>query len=264
VPVTVRGRAVGSLYLANKRGGGSFTADDQDVVERFALHAGIAIDNARLLAQAQRLAVVEERERIGRDLHDSVIQRLYGLSLSLEDVPDLMVEAPAEARQRVDRAIDALHATIGEIRVFIYDLRPTLPAGGDLRRSLAELADEIERAADTPIDLDIDDVRLEVDVASEVVAIAREALSNVARHAAATRAWVALDLRGERVRLVIGDDGRGFEARGRRTRSQHGLSNIRDRATALGGRMRVRSEPGVGTRIIVDLPLDAGDAPGEP
>lgn len=264
VPVTVRGRAVGNLYLANRRGGGEFTVDDQDLVERFALHAGIAIDNARLLAQVQHLAVVEERERIGRELHDSVIQRLYGLSLSLEDVPDLVTEAPSQARQRVDRAIDSLHAAIGEIRVFIYGLRPALAADGDLRRSLADLADEIGRAADTPIDLAVDEVRLGEDVASEVVAITREALSNVARHAAATRARVQLDVRDDKVRLVIEDDGRGFEARGRRTRGQHGLSNIRDRVAALGGRMRVRSGTGSGTRIIVEIPLDAGDMPGDP
>jgi signal transduction histidine kinase len=262
VPVVVRGRVVGNLYLANKRAG-TFTTEDQDLVERFALHAGIAIDNARLLTQVQRLAVVEERERIGRELHDSVIQRLYGLSLSLEDVPDLVSEEPAEARLRVDRGIDALHAAIGEIRVFIYGLRPTLAADGDLRRSLIELADEIGRASDTPIDVEAAEVHLADDVASEMVAIAREALSNVARHAAATRARVELNLRGEKVRLVIADDGRGFVARGRRMRDHHGLSNIRDRASALGGRVRVRSEPGVGTRIIVEIPLDAGYPPGE-
>ena len=263
VPVRVRGRAVGNLYLANKRGGAPFTAEDQDLVERFALHAGIAIDNARLLDQVQRLVVIEERDRIGRELHDSVIQRLYGISLSLEDVPELMAEEPDDARRRVDRAIDALHAAIGEIRVFIYGLRPDRALHGDLRRSLSDLAEEVGRTADAEVDLDIAEVTLSEEVAAEVVAITREALSNVARHAGASRAQVHLVPRGESVRLVIADNGRGFDPRSRRGPEKRGLSNIRDRAAALGGRVTVRSNQGSGTRIIVEVPLDASDAPGD-
>ena len=263
VPVKVRGRAVGNLYLANKPGGAPFTDDDEDVVERFALHAGIAIDNARLHEQVQRLAVVEERDRIGRELHDSVIQRLYGISLSLEDVPDIMDEAPADARRRVDRAIDALHAAIGEIRVFIYGLRPAGTQPQDIGRSLADLADEIGRSADAEIDLDLSEVVLSDEVAAEMVAITREALSNVARHAGASRAQVHLVTRDNGIRLVIADNGRGFDPRGRRGPEQRGLSNIRDRAAALGGRVTVRSGMGTGTRIIVEVPLDAGDTPGD-
>jgi signal transduction histidine kinase len=256
VPIHVRGRPVGNLYLVNKRGGLSFTADDQEFVERFADHAGIAIDNARLLAQVQRLAVVEERERIGRELHDSVIQRLYGISLSLEDVPEMVAESPAEVNQRVDRAIEALHAAIGDIRTFIYGLRPPLLAPGDLRRSLVDLADEVSRAASVSVDVDAPDLPISAEHAAEVVAIAREALSNVARHAAATRAKVQLTVRVDQLRLVIADNGQGFTTGGRRAHSHHGLSNMRDRATALGGRTMVRSTPGTGTRIIVTLPID--------
>lgn len=256
VPIRVRGRPVGNLYLVNKRGGHPFTADDQAFVERFADHAGIAIDNARLLAQVQRLAVVEERERIGRELHDSVIQRLYGISLSLEDVPDLATESPADANQRVERAIEALHAAIGDIRAFIYGLRPALLAPGDLRRHLVDLAEEVSRAASVAVDVDAPDLPISEEHAGEVVAIAREALSNVARHAAATRAKVQLTVREDQLRLVIADNGQGFVTGGRRAHAQHGLSNMRDRATAMGGRMMVRSTPGTGTRIIVTLPID--------
>ena len=98
----------------------------------FALHAGIAIENARLHEQVQRLAIVDERERIGQDLHDGIIQSLYAVGLSLEDVAELMTEDPAEARARVDRAIDAVHATIRDIRNFILGLRPELLDGRDL------------------------------------------------------------------------------------------------------------------------------------
>ena len=99
VPVAVKGEVVGRLYLTNKRGAPEFSADDQALVETFALHAGIAIENARLHEEVQRLAVVDERDRISRDLHDSVIQMIYAVTLSLDDVPELVGEEPAEAQR---------------------------------------------------------------------------------------------------------------------------------------------------------------------
>jgi len=105
---------------------GDFTEDDERLVEMFALHAGIAIENARLHEQVQRLAIVEERERIGRDLHDGIIQSIYAVGLSLEDVPDLMEDEPEVARARVERAIDSLDQSIRDIRNFIFGLRPEL------------------------------------------------------------------------------------------------------------------------------------------
>lgn len=264
VPVHLRGIPIGNFYLTNKRGSDEFSAEDQRSVERFALHAAIAIDNARLHEQVRRLAVVAERDRIGRDLHDGVMQRLYAVTLTLDDLPDLMGEEPDEARDRVDRAIETLQTAIGDIRGFVYDLRPTLPAPEDLRRALGEVADEVRRMGTISVSVEVaDEVLVPSEAAAELVAIVREALSNVQRHAAATRAVVQLTVRAETLRLVIADDGHGFEAHGRRTRQQHGLSNIRDRAAALGGRVTVRSRPGTGTRIIVDLPLDAGDNPGD-
>ncbi|MGH2463215.1 MAG: GAF domain-containing sensor histidine kinase [Candidatus Limnocylindria bacterium] len=262
VPVRVRGAAIGNFYLTNKRDADEFSADDQQLVERFALHAAIAIDNARLHEQVRRLAVVAERDRIGRDLHDGVIQRLYAVTLTLDDLPDMMDEEPGEARHRVDQAIEALQVAIGDIREFVYGLRPALPEPEDLRRALGEVADEVRRTGRTTVTVEVDEkIWLDSDEAADLVAIAREALSNVQRHAAARRAEIHLTVRGEMLRLVIADDGHGFDARGRRTRHQHGLANIRDRATAMGGRVTVRSRLGTGTRIIVHLPLDAGGLP---
>jgi signal transduction histidine kinase len=124
------------------------------------------------------------------------------------------------------------------------------------------VADEVRRTGTTSVSVEVaDEVLLGSEAAAELVAIVREAVGNVQRHAAATRAVVQLTVHGDALRLVIADDGHGFDAHGRRTRQQHGLSNIRDRAAALGGRVTVRSRPGRGTRIIVDLPLDAGDMP---
>ena len=143
VPVTVKGRAIGNLYLTDKRGASEFSAADQQLVELFAHHAGIAIENARLHEQVKRLAVVEERERIGQELHDGIIQSLYAVTLSLEDVETLMTEDPAEARARVDRAIDAVQASISDIRNFVLGLRPHLLERSDLVGGLAALADEL-------------------------------------------------------------------------------------------------------------------------
>ena len=132
VPITVKGRPLGDLYLTNKRGAVEFSRADQELVEMFALHAGIAIENARLHEQVQRLAVVTERERIGQDLHDGIIQRIYAVALSLEDVPELMVAEAGEASARIERAIEGLNQTIRDMQTKREFLRIT---GAGLRES---------------------------------------------------------------------------------------------------------------------------------
>jgi two-component system, NarL family, sensor histidine kinase DevS len=256
VPITVKGQAVGDLYLTNKRGAAEFSADDQTLVERFALHAGIAIDNARLNERVQALAVVEERERIGRDLHDGIIQRMYGVALGLDDVAELASRDPGAAGERVERAIDALHQAIAEIRNFIYGLRPGLDDEGSLRSALAALAEEARLNSSVQIDV----VAPRADglspmVRGELLSIAREALSNVIRHAGATRATIKVAAVDGELRLEVVDDGSGFEAATPGREGHHGLVNMRRRAEALGGRLQVSSAPHTGTRIIVALPL---------
>ncbi|MEA2611126.1 MAG: hypothetical protein QOG32_852, partial [Chloroflexota bacterium] len=119
VPITIKGRSLGRLYLTNKVDADEFDEQDRSLVETFALHAGIAMENARLHEQLQRLAVVDERERISKDLHDGIIQNMYAVGLSLEDVIELMDDDRAEAAARVERAIDAIHLSIKDIRNFI-------------------------------------------------------------------------------------------------------------------------------------------------
>lgn len=259
VPVRLRDRVIGNFYLTNKRDAAEFSLDDQRLVERFALHAAIAIDNARLHEQVRRLAVVEERDRIGRDLHDGVIQRLYAVTLSLDDVPELMDEAPADARDRVERSIGALQSAIGDIRAFIYDLQPTLLSSGDLRAALLELADELERSTTTAVQVEVEgEPLLPQALAHELLAIAREGLSNIGRHAAAGHATVQLAIAGETAHLTIVDDGRGFEPGAPRDEGHRGLSNMRDRAEALGGRLAIASTIGSGTRIVAEVPWQRG------
>jgi signal transduction histidine kinase len=257
VPVTARGQAIGNLYLTDKRGALEFSEADQRIVETFALHAGIAMDNARLHAQAGRLAVADERERIGRDLHDGIIQSLYAVSLSLEDVPELMADTPAEATHRVDQAIDALHLAIRDIRNFIYGLRPEAVDGNQVVAGIAALAQEVRDGNLIEVVATLDpaaDPGLNEDGGLELLSLVREALSNASRHAHARRIDLLLGRTPTGSTLEIADDGVGFDPARAGADRHHGLVNMRARARAIGGRLVIDSSPGRGTRIRLTIP----------
>ena len=257
VPVTSRGHSVGNFYLTDKTGAAEFTPTDQRLVELFALHAGIAIDNARLHQEVADYAIVQERDRIGRDLHDGIIQSLYAVSLSLEDVPEMMVSSPAEAERRVDAAIDSLHASIRELRNFIYGLRPETLDGADVPAGIVALAEQFRYNTLVEIDLDVD-VDAGMDLSrlhgAELLQLVREALSNAARHARATHLVVSFRREDDGVTLEIADDGVGFDFSSPVAAGHHGLGNMRARAEAIGATLSLDSATGKGTRIIVALP----------
>jgi signal transduction histidine kinase len=261
-PILARGEPVGRLYLTNKLGANEFSEDDQALVEMFALHAGIAIENARLHDQVRRLAVVDERDRISRDLHDSIIQSIYAQTLALDDVPELVETDPAEAGRRVDEAIEALHAVIRDIRNFIFGLRPVLLESGDLADGLEHLATELRRNGGVMVELSVEGREvlddLPIELVAELLAVTREALSNVARHARATSAAIRVAPVAEALTLEISDDGDGFDAAGRVDSGHHGLANMRARMRAAGGSFEMTSTPGEGTRIILTIPRHAG------
>lgn len=262
-PISIMGRSIGRLYLTNKRDAVQFSEADQELVERFALHAGIAIENARLHERVQRLAIVEERERIGRDLHDGIIQRIYGVTLSLDDVPELVEPANADAAQRVDRAIDALHDTIRQLRTFIYGLGPALDQEASLTDALEALAAEVR--GNIPVTMQLppgEGLAISREVVGELVSVAREALSNVVRHAAARSATVRLTVEPDELTLEVADDGRGFDVRRRRPPTHRGLTNMRARAEQLGALLRIESDQASGTRIIVIVPRPAAMSGG--
>ncbi len=215
-PIIVKGRPVGNLYLTDKLDGEPFTEDDERLVDMFAVHAGIAIDNARLHEQVQRLAIVDERERIGKDLHDGIIQAIYAVGLSLEDVPELVEddEGRLDAVARVDRAIDALNLVIADIRSYILRLRPLTGGEEDPVEALARLGEELGIHAVIELETDLEGGAemlrsMPPDRRSDILFIAREALSNVARHSGASQAALVL----------VRDDGRPRHlCRGQRAR----------------------------------------------
>jgi signal transduction histidine kinase len=258
VPVRSKGQSIGNLYLTNKATEPVFSDEDERLVEMFALHAGIAIENARLHEEVQRLAVVEERHRISQDLHDNIIQSLYAVTLSLDDLPELLTSESGEAGARLDRNIDALHQIMRDIRNFILGLRPELLDEADLASSLGSLAEEFR--LNTLIDLEVQIEEplpeLPATAAGHLLAMVREGLSNIARHSSATRASLELRRETDALRLVIGDNGKGFETGVARSAGQHGLANLLSRAEALGGSLTIHSEPAAGTRLTARIPLE--------
>ena len=265
VPVTVKGRSVGNLYFTDKASGQEFTAADQALVETFARHAAIAIENARLHEQVQRLAVVDERERISQDLHDGIIQSIYAVGLSLEDVPELVRSDPDEVERRVERAIDSLHLAIRDIRNFIFGLRPELLSGATLINGLVAVVEEfrhnsmidIEFEASPPIE------EPNIDSTAHLLGIVHESLANIARHSGASRVVIALSAADGRLELTVSDNGRGFDPATAATIGHQGLVNMRERAEGIGATMTIDSATTTGTTVRIRLPAQGTtDLPG--
>jgi signal transduction histidine kinase len=258
VPVTVKGRSVGNLYLTNKTGADEFSEEDQALVETFAVHAGIAIENARLHEQVQRLAVVDERDRISKDLHDGIIQNIYAVGLSLEDVPELVRDDPDEVERRVERAIDSLHLTIRDIRNFIFGLRPELLIGTTLINGLVAIVEEFRHNSMIDVELHVGDVSVEPDptTTGHLLGVVNEALSNVARHSGASRATVFVDSRDPSgLELVVQDNGHGFDASTSGAIGHQGLTNMRSRMASIGATIDITSDA-TGTIVRVHRPAD--------
>jgi nitrate/nitrite-specific signal transduction histidine kinase len=257
VPVAVQGRSVGNMYLTDKDDGQGFSSDDQALVEIFARHAGIAIENARLHEQVQRLAVIDERERISQDLHDGIIQSLYAVGLSLEDVPELLEESPQEVAFRIERAIESLTLAIRDIRNFIYGLRPELLSGTSLLAGLAAITEEFRHNSMIDIELQADDPVGETtsDATAHLLGIVNEALSNVVRHSGASRALVLVSGERSRLRVSVTDNGTGFVTSDRDRFGHQGMSNMRARAASIHATIEIDSGS-EGTIVSVVLPYD--------
>jgi signal transduction histidine kinase len=261
VPIRWRGESVGNLYLTEKLGGDEFTVEDEEALLALAAQAAIAIENARLYAQTSQMSVLEERHRIGMDLHDGAIQSLYALGLLIEGASEEVERAPSEARAQLERAVDRLNAAIADLRSYVLGLRPIGGSDRPLRESLPTLAQHIASNALLDVDVRIDpeaEASLDRAAREAVFYVAADALGNVSRHARARH--VVLALRNEKgaVVLEIQDDGVGFQTE--RAVGGLGLRNIRQRAFNAGARLELESRPGAGTRLVMRMPVSKGAA----
>ncbi|WP_335988829.1 GAF domain-containing sensor histidine kinase [Glycomyces sp. MUSA5-2] len=257
VPIRDGDRILGIVVLTNDLGKPGFTEADTDLIELLASHAAIAITNARLYERSRELTVVEERNRLARELHDAVMQRLFSLRLSARAAGKLLPEDPAAARERLDEVEQLAAEAVAELRGVIVELRPAdLDAHGlveTLRRHTALL----DRLHDTSVHFAVrSPVDLSRDGEVEVLRLVQEALGNAFRHAKARN--VTLTIESERI--TIADDGLGFDADEAATRGL-GLLSMRERAKALGGDLHLATAPGEGTvvTLILDTERDGSD-----
>jgi signal transduction histidine kinase len=254
VPLVRESRPFGTLAVANRLGAEPFIDRDVELVKNFADQASVALEYARAQAELHRLVVMEDRERIAKELHDGVIQSLFAVGMGLQATATLSPNE--ELQRRVESAVNEIDRAIRDLRNFIFGLRPGILADRQLDQALRTLAEDFQEKAGVTTAIDID-ARVAAELAgraSDVVQLTREALSNVGRHAEATTCRVSLFRTAEGAVLEIDDDGRGFNPGAPRT-GGHGLRNIRERCAALGGAVQIQSTPGDGTTLRITLPL---------
>jgi len=223
---------------------------------------GTSIENMQLNLQGRRLAILEERERIGMDLHDGIIQSIYAVGLTLEHARLLLNEDKDAARQRIEQSIVDLNSAIRDIRSYILDLRPRQLHDESLMNGMQRLANELR--ANTLLDIALQgptDGFLNLDQVNALALfhICQEALANIAKHARARSVQITLWKTPQRALLEVSDDGRGFDFENQQMNIGHGLANMQTRARNVGGDVELTSETGVGTTILAWVPYGNND-----
>ncbi len=261
VPIRFKGRVIGQLYMADKLMPDDtvaiFSAQDQELLEMFATQAAIAIENAQLYRQKQQLVVLQERERFGMDLHDGIIQSIYAIGLTLEDVETRIPQEPQAAAEVVHHAILNLNDVIRDIRNYILDLRPQRFQGRDLKRGLEELTRDLRANTFLTVNLTADNLEpnlLTPEQTVEILHVTQEALSNVRKHARASQVELDLIRDADAVVLMIEDNGVGIQQGRRDGLGGNGLPNMRERARAAGGELAFEPGENGGTRIVLRIP----------
>ncbi len=255
-PLTSSGNLVGVLSAVTRSAN---PLDDHDiqVITAIGSWAGLAIENARLHNDARRLAVLEERDRIGMDLHDGIIQSIYGVGLVLEHARLLAVEDPHKSQERIQQAIDSLNYTIRDIRSYILDLRPRQFGNENLLDALKRLAVEFRAntLAEAVLAGDPEDIK-DISQAQSLVLfhICQEALANAAKHAHAKKVDIRVGSTQERFMLEVRDNGLGFDMKKKSMTLGHGLSNMYTRAQHVGGDVEICSVVDEGTAILAWVP----------
>ncbi|GHE43588.1 hypothetical protein GCM10017673_52310 [Streptosporangium violaceochromogenes] len=262
VPIRDGDQVLGIVFLANKRTPGGFTEADRRLLTLFAAHAAIALTNARLYERGRELALVEERTRMARELHDAVTQKLFSLRLTARAAASLVTGDPGRALRELDRVERLAGEALAELRAVIVELRPAeLDRHGltETLRKHVRLLDRLHPASFTFQETAREATReaaarpLGPETETAVLRVAQEALHNASRHAAARAVTVRLAWEKGRLVLEVRDDGEGFDVEAAAGRGL-GIVSMRDRAHALGGSVRVTSEPRGGTVVRMEVP----------
>ena len=259
VPITVRGTVYGNLYLTEKRGALEFTAEDERAVVTLAAQAGVAIQNARLFEDAEHRLALEERQRLARDLHDSVSQALFSMTLQTRGAQLALEREGMDPAGPVGRRLADLkeltEGALAEMRMLIFELRPGAMQEEGLVAALRKLAQGVAARDALVVDVDapVERIPLRPVVEEQLYRLTQEALTNVVKHAYAERVRIALRDTAGQLALEIVDDGVGFDALIPRP-GHLGLGTMADRADSLGGRLEVVSHPGKGTTIRAVVP----------
>jgi signal transduction histidine kinase len=255
VPIVAPDGVIGAFYLSDKEGADELEPGDQELIELLAAHAAIAITNARLLERSRELSILSERNRLALELHDAVSQKLFGLVLTAEAATTLLDRDPSAARAQLSRLGTLAQEALDELRGLILELRPPDLARDGLCGALRKHVDVLRRLHGVPIELDFDDaVSAGARRDPEVLRIAQEALHNALRHAGAGQVEVRLHGADGRIALEVADDGAGFEPLDPALRSRRlGLTSMEERAARLGGRLSIRSAPGAGTTVRLEV-----------
>jgi signal transduction histidine kinase len=257
VPLRSGERVVGNLcvgYVVAR----SVGQDELEFLDGLANQAAIAIENTRLHREVRDLAALEERERIGQDLHDGIIQSIYATGLGLEECVRVADEDPREVRPKLEAAIDSLNTVIRDVRNYIVGLQPEKLQERGLSRSLADLTRGLALNALLHTELEVEpgiDGVLTPEQTGHLFHICREALTNVVKHAMASRVALTAAQGKGILLLAVKDDGIGFDPSHHEGPGQ-GLRNMGERARRLGGSLSIESAPGRGTRITVEVPLE--------
>jgi signal transduction histidine kinase len=250
VPLAIKDEIYGglSLYYRHER---SFSQDDLELAAMFGGQAALAIENARLREHISQTAVAAERNRLARDLHDSVTQTLFSASLIAEVLPRLWEQDLEEGRARLEELRQLTRGALAEMRMLLFELRPSSLTDVPLGELLRQLAEATSGRARVPVALTVEGERpIPAEAQVALYRIAQEALNNVARHSNASHARVHLRFTPMRVHLQVSDNGRGFNPA--RVPADHlGLKIMRERAQSIGARLNIKSRPGTGSRIAV-------------
>ena len=254
IPLVVREQIVGILSISSASPR-AFGSHDTALALGIARQAAVAIENARLHERARQAAVLEERQRLSRELHDSVTQALYGISLYAEAAFRSLTDGKTEpAVANLQEVRETAQEALGEMRLLLFELRPPLLQEQGLAAALRARLQAVESRAGVVTEFASEgDVRLAPEKEQELYRVAQEALNNVLKHAHAARVTVRLAVFGGNTTLVIADDGVGFDP-SLHAADGFGLPGMRERVERLGGKLIIESSPGAGTRVQVEVP----------